>query len=790
MTSRHFVVMTLCAVLGMAGILAAPPSLWGSFLSVHLLTLHLLMELVAVWVATLVVVVSWCAFGRDDRRAAQTLIAGFMVVAVSDLMHAFTFAGMPPLFGEASVERSIFFWLTGRIAEVVSLGMVACALAPRLSHVQALLSGAAVAGCVLWLGGPGLHLVPQTFVPGVGLTAFKVGLEAVLALGNFAVAMVLWRSPSGNHLRSNRLMALSCVFMGLASFAFASYDAPSDFQNFSGHIYKVVAYLLLYQAIFIRSLHAPYEVLERSEAELRASRARLAAMDINLPGTAVFQLVKHPDGSKRFTDVSAGVVHVLKVDPAAILADPELPDRMIHPDDRALLHAAEKQSEESMQPAEMELRYILPDARTRVMRLAAAPRRNAQGEILWDGILTDITERHDAERQRRLMEMQLLQAQKMESIGMLASGIAHDFNNLLVVMMGNARLALADAKKGANDQALESIEQVLKAGTRAQGVVQRIMSFTRQDMPRRTLRPIEPVLAESMAFLRSGLPEHVGLAVDILAPNACAEVDEVQLQQVLLNLGNNAVQAIGPNAGQIGVSLDEVHLDAATALPQGLLPGRHVRIRVVDDGCGMDEETQRRVFDPFFTTKPPGQGTGLGLAMVHGIVQSHRGAVRASSKVGQGTQFDIYLPVPASDLHGADLTRRSMRSGSPDTSRVFYIDDDAVMGTLVSKLLTAYGIDVVTSTDPAAALGRLRQDPGGFGLVITDYNMPVHSGLDVAAELGRLRPDLPCILISGHVSETLRVKARALNVCEVVPKDRALEGMAELVLRTLAHPAT
>jgi CheY-like chemotaxis protein len=195
------------------------------------------------------------------------------------------------------------------------------------------------------------------------------------------------------------------------------------------------------------------------------------------------------------------------------------------------------------------------------------------------------------------------------------------------------------------------------------------------------------------------------------------------------------------------------------------------------------------VFEPFFTTKPAGQGTGLGLSMVHGIVQAHGGAVKASSRLGEGTRFDIYLPavLPAVPAATVAEVQGMVAPDTGEAARVLYIDDDAVIAATVARLLTGNGFEVVVATDPTQALEKLRRDARGFELVITDYNMPRHSGLDVISQIARIDPQLPCVLVSGFVNQQLRSTALALNVAEVVPKDEALD-LIVLIARRTARP--
>jgi CheY-like chemotaxis protein len=291
-------------------------------------------------------------------------------------------------------------------------------------------------------------------------------------------------------------------------------------------------------------------------------------------------------------------------------------------------------------------------------------------------------------------------------------------------------------------------------------------------------------------MLRSMIGPEVQLRA-VLPDRALAVMaNQTQLQQVLLNLCTNAWQALPDGAGTIEVGLEEaLFANEDSSRPAGLAPGRFAHLWVRDDGCGMSESTRQRIFEPFFTTKPVGQGTGLGLAVVHGIVEGHGGSITVTTAVGAGSTFDLYLPLVAfdgmPDLQKAADVRPELGQGQ----HVLYVDDDEVMAVMVKNLLERSGYRASCSLDPRDALAILARTSQDIDLVVTDYNMPDLSGLDVARAVASISPDTPVIITSGYISEELRANASELGVRALLQKEHTIEELGELVLRVLAGGA-
>ncbi len=407
--------------------------------------------------------------------------------------------------------------------------------------------------------------------------------------------------------------------------------------------------------------------------------------------------------------------------------------------------------------------------------------RNAQGEVSrFSTVARDLSDLHAAQAQQRELQTRLQEAQKMESIGTLAGGVAHDFNNVLAAILGNLSIAREDL--AADHPVQRPLGLVNQAALRARSLVQQILAFSRRLPQEREVQPLTPLVEESVALLRATLPASVRLDLHLPAEPLFAEVDAAQIQQVLLNLCTNAWQALPGQAGHISVELAVATGDAAGRPTAG-----QARLRVADDGCGMDEATRARIFEPFFTTKPVGQGTGLGLAVVHGIVTASGGRIEVDSAPGRGTRIDVFLPLrqPAA-TDGSASPVAPPAPGRGHGERILLVDDDDVVGLTTEALLQRAGYRVTRVDNGLAAIETVREDPQAHALVITDYNMPGLSGLAVAEQIAAFAPQLPVLITSGYVTEELLSRARTLGVRGVLLKEHSLERLAGLVGEALA----
>jgi PAS domain S-box-containing protein len=392
------------------------------------------------------------------------------------------------------------------------------------------------------------------------------------------------------------------------------------------------------------------------------------------------------------------------------------------------------------------------------------------------GIVNDITE-------RRRLEQRVRQSQKLDALGTLAGGIAHDFNNILSILRGN--LLLIEADLPADHPISPAISEMSRACARARDLVRQILTFGRQQEQDRKILSLEEVIQEALKLLRSTIPTTIEIRSRITAGLPTVLADANQIHQVVMNLGINASQAIGRGAGIITVELDETHVDnTAAAHSPDLHEGHYVRLRFGDSGAGMTRDVLERIFEPFFTTKPLGSGTGLGLAVVRGIIKSHDGAITVYSEPGKGTQFHLYFPVVEGTASRPALTTPPTTKGNGQ--RILYLDDEDALVLLARRLLERLGYTVSGFSSAAEALAAFEAAPDQFDLVLSDLSMPGITGIDVARRVLEIRPDMPVLLASGYVRAEDVDLARSMGVREVIWKPTTINEMGELLGRILA----
>jgi two-component system, cell cycle sensor histidine kinase and response regulator CckA len=399
------------------------------------------------------------------------------------------------------------------------------------------------------------------------------------------------------------------------------------------------------------------------------------------------------------------------------------------------------------------------------------------------GAITDyVAVVRDTAREKEL-ETQLRQAQKMEAIGTLAGGIAHDFNNILGAMIGFSELALDDVPAESEVQAY--LREILHGGQRAAELVDQILTFSREtEQDRRPVR-LQAVVAEALKLLRGSLPPSIDIVQHI--EESCAPVlaDPTQIHQVLMNLCTNAWHAMRPRGGILEVRLEPFSPDEKflEAYPE-MNPGPHVRLVVRDTGCGMPRQVIERIFDPYFTTKEQGEGTGLGLSTVHGIVRGHNGMICVDSRPGEGSSFLICLPCFAEEQ-----TTHPVSAGAPGDVRgsgqVLLVDDEEALAQLEGRALRRLGYAVTISHNGETGLYRFKQEPDRWDIVVTDQIMPGLSGTAMAREILKIRPDIPIILCTGFSENLPREEIAAAGIREILKKPVVNRVMAQAVRRHL-----
>ena len=396
-------------------------------------------------------------------------------------------------------------------------------------------------------------------------------------------------------------------------------------------------------------------------------------------------------------------------------------------------------------------------------------------------VMIDITDRKKAEKEKERLEAQLCQVHKMEAIGTMAGGIAHDFNNILAIIMGNADMALLNIPK--DNPAMECIETILDSSYRARDLVSQILTFTRQ--ANHKAKPINIIQAteESLKLLRSTIPTSVEIRKKFELDEGCIIADPTQFHQLMINLCTNAVQAMH-NKGVLELSLTEVNLtDQDLSNQLGKKPGEYIRLSLTDTGEGIDPAIIDRIFDPFYTTREVGQGTGVGLSIVHGIVESYSGFITVKSELGKGSAFHVFFPKAEEMPIDDDIEEsRTLPTGN---ERILFVDDEKLIAKMFGTMIERLGYKVTTMTRSPEALKTFKSQPDDFDLIITDMAMPDLTGKDLATELLKIRPDIPIILCTGYSSIISKESAKEMGIREFCMKPIDWKQLATTVRKVL-----
>ena len=422
------------------------------------------------------------------------------------------------------------------------------------------------------------------------------------------------------------------------------------------------------------------------------------------------------------------------------------------------------------------------DGSTFSVHLSASMIKDDAGEpICMMASFVDITEAKRAEEEKRRLQAQLQQAQKMEAIGTLAGGIAHDFNNILSIIIGYTELSRYYLPEDSEVQA--SLQEVYNAGIRAKDLVRQILTFSRQREEEKRPLQISPVINEALKLLRASLPTTIEIRQNMKTASDIVLTNPTHIDQVLMNLCTNAAHAMRENGGVLEVRLEDVDLGIeAAAQNSDLKPGAYMKLTVSDTGTGIEPGIMERIFDPYFTTKGPGQGTGMGLAVVHGIVKSTGGAITVDSKLGEGTTIAVFFPRTESNL---TPEARALGPFPTGTERILFVDDEKPLVDIGAQMLEHLGYQVVSRTSSIEALEAFRVQPEKFDLIITDQTMPNMTGEMFAKELIQIRPDIPIVLCTGYSETISEEKAKSLGIRKLLMKPILIREMSETIREVL-----
>jgi signal transduction histidine kinase/CheY-like chemotaxis protein len=459
-----------------------------------------------------------------------------------------------------------------------------------------------------------------------------------------------------------------------------------------------------------------------------------------------------------------------------------------HPQDRHFLEQAFDGARHGKSDVDVQHRLLMPDGSVKHLHVVAHALVAESGELEFVGAVMDITQRKRAQeaervqdREREQMQRQLRQAAKLEAIGRFAGGIAHDFNNILGAILGYGEIAQTYLRE--DSPVRRPLDQVMQAGALGRALVGRILSFSRGGMDGGAPVHVHSVVEETLELLAASLPAGVRLERQLYADDPVVVANATQLHQLAMNLCTNAVHAMGQR-GTLTVALEQVGVAEGCSLSHGTLTtGSYVRLSVTDTGSGIPPAVLERIFDPFFTTKRVGDGTGLGLSLVHGIVAELGGAIDVATQVGAGTTVAIWLPAVPATLSSAAKGAAELPRGNGE--RVMIVDDQRVLLALAEETLTELGYEPVGFDSSVAALQAFRAQPRRFDLVLTDETMPEVMGTELAREIRKVRPNISIILMSGYGGTQLSGRAQAAGVIDVLCKPLVRRDIAESVARAL-----
>jgi PAS domain S-box-containing protein len=556
--------------------------------------------------------------------------------------------------------------------------------------------------------------------------------------------------------------------------------ALGDWRGEAWHVAVRTLILVLLGAAAIVTLVSQLRRVEASERALRQSEERYA---LAMEGANEGHFDWNFERGDSFLSPQMKLLHGRATDAPVTTRNAWMASLDIHPDDTARVDAATRDHFDGRSHRyEIEYRVRHPDGTWHWLQVRGRCIRNASGNVhRFVGSGIDVTARKNAEAEKERLELQLRQSQKMEAMGTLAGGIAHDFNNILGAILGYGELAQKAAPEGG---ALRRyLDNVMQAGGRAKALVERILAFSRSGVGERGPVNVQAVIEETLELLAASLPAGVRLERRLDAGDAAIVGDATQLHQVAMNLGTNALQAM-EKGGVLEVSMDRAEVAQTRRLSHGNLnPGKYVRLRVSDTGSGIPPRVLDRLFDPFFTTKGVGEGTGLGLSLVHGIVTDLGGAIDIRSAIGEGTAFTIWLPTAGETTVPVDEVVAELSHGHGQT--VMIVDDEKALVAIGEEMLAELGYEPIGFTSSVAALEAFREAPDRFDIVLTDETMPELIGTALAVKVHELRPDVSIILMSGYAGAQMLERARAAGISEVLRKPLQSRDIAECFGRVL-----
>jgi len=555
-------------------------------------------------------------------------------------------------------------------------------------------------------------------------------------------------------------------------------------ENLGGYFLVTASPLRDSRGNLLGSVHIARDITAHKQAEAAmAHLSRQMELILNSAGEGIFGA----DNEGKVTFVNPAMAQMLGWDIAELLGQPihdlshhTKPDGQPYPSSECPIYLAFKEGRAYHADNEI---FWRKDGTSFPVEYTSTPIREGDRVVGTVVVIKDITERKQAEEAKLRFEAQLRQAQKMEAIGTLAGGIAHDFNNILSAVIGYAEI-IQMFHKSEDPEVRRDVGEILRASLRAKDLVQQILTFSRRaEQDRRPIK-LPPIVKESLKFLRASLPSTIEIRQFLDPEVGPVLADPTQMQQVVMNLCTNAAHAMQAKGGILEIRLSEAVIGEENKKETPRLTyGVYAHLQVQDNGHGIPADILGRIFDPYFTTKEMGEGTGLGLAVVEGIIRSHGGAITVESEPGIGTVFHVFIPlVERREITLPTETPALIPKGQ---GRVLFVDDESALANLGQEILENLGYEVEALTSSTAALEHFRQQPQQYDLAIVDLTMPQMTGVELARELLQIRPGFPIILASGSADKIRLEEIREIGIQEVIIKPWSVRPLAEAIKKVL-----
>ncbi len=752
---------------------------------------HGLTELFSIVIGLSIFVLAWNTRNLSPNSYLLFIGISYFFVAVMDSIHTLGYKGMSVFSLQGGANMPTQIWIAGRYLQGISLliapGLIGRKLKPVPIFIIYTLASAALLSAIF------SGVFPDAFIEGAGLTHFKVVSEYIISLFLAAAIIYLWKKRDYFE-RSVLNMLIWSMAMTIASeMAFTLYNDVYGFLNALGHYFKIGSYYLIYAAIVKTNLKKPYESLaveidnrRRSEEALREQEEELSIIFENVPFIMMLLDVERRvrrvnSFAGAFSGLStAGMigmrggealrcVHALDV-PEGCGFGPHCEQCIVH---RTVISTFETGKGNAQ--LEARLLFFLHGEKKEITFLLSTAKLSVRKQPMVLVSIQDITE-------QKKLEGQLRQAQKMESIGQLAGGIAHDFNNILSAIIGYGHVTLM--KMSTDDPQRLNVQCILDAADRAAHLTKDLLLFSRKQISDR--RPVElnAIIRAVEKFLIRVIGEDVAFKTTLYEGSIPVLADVHQLEQVLMNLATNARDAM-PKGGVLSVVTEQIMLDKAFVSYHGYgKPGAYALVSVSDTGEGMDEHTRKRIFEPFFTTKEVGKGTGLGMAVVYGIIKEHEGYINVYSEPGKGTTFRIYLPVIESGVTeekkavSADYLERG-------TETILLAEDDEALRKLTVSVLRDFGYEVIVAVDGEDAVKKYTENTDRIQLLLFDIIMPKKTGKEAYDDIKGIKPGVKVIFLSGYAPDMIRQKAMLEHIETVVYKPISPADLLKKVRKAL-----